>query len=642
MMKSDRIAEASPLLLTPSSSTTTSNNPFFPPPLSPLSIIPTDQDQDQKTYDRSVLGFYLFSIASEVWVITTGTLFLPVVLETYARSNGRLGPSYELPCPASNFSGESEERCAVKILFSWLDTASFSLIVYSTSVALQALTVISIGVLADDPRIRHRLLMSFATLGSLSSLLFIVLPSSTVVWPLCALLAVVANVSFGVTGVCLNSYLPSLVRLSPQVSSAQKSFESCLENYRNLVHHNRHVSSSSSPTTTTQIEEASNSLTQATSNYSSLKSLETSKISSRAIGIGYATGISVLVVIMLPLVNSLNRFEEEEKRGGGGGGAGEEMVVVVDQTFPLRVAIAVSGVWWLTNSLVASRFLGPNLYSKQSTPSIRHHDHTSREGLIVSVKKSWRGLGKTLKEWKRLPNTFIFLSAWFLLSDSFATLTSTAMLYAKTTLNLPTPSLIIVAILTPLSGIFGSLLFPFLQSNHYLPPSFSSNHSILILLILFSTLIPIWGLISLNSSSELYLLSILFGTVYGSFQSFSRTCFSELIPSKRQSGRWFGLYSITDKSSSFLGPLLVSIITNLTGQIRHGFYLILIFFVLAIPMLLKVDMERGNQDAEEFEKQLELEEEEEIRKSKFSLDGDDDDDDEFYNRDEEEEEDFQT
>ncbi|GAA5952390.1 hypothetical protein JCM3765_001958 [Sporobolomyces pararoseus] len=622
---SDRAAESSPLLLTPSTSTVSpsSTNPFFPPPHLEPDPPPPPPLQDQKThYERSVLGFYLFSIASEVWVITTGTLFLPVVLETYARSNGRLGPNFESPCPASGEVIEEDgqqvaARCSVKILFTWwLDTASFSLIVYSTSVALQALTVISIGVLADDARVRHRLLISFAIIGSLASLVFLILPSNSILWPFCSLLAIVANVSFGVTGVCLNSYLPSLVRLSPKISTAQqKTFESLHHDENDPQEHFSSSSFSSSllPTRSTRFsstetreeeeEEFSDSQTITTRRanyysevYSNLKSLETSKISSRAIAIGYAAGISILLLI-LPLVNYLTK----EMEAGGGGGK-----MMIDQTWPLRVAITVSGVWWLVVSLIASRFLGPNLDSTQQSDFSIRQDHRLMmmrgEEVVDSVKKSWKGLEKTLREWRKLPNTFIFLSAWFLLSDSFATLTSTAMLFAKTTLNLPTSSLIIVAILTPLSGILGSLLFPFLQSNHYLPsPLTSSNLSILILLISLSTLIPLWGLISLNSSLQLYLLSILFGSLYGSFQSFSRTCFSELIP-QNQTGRWFGLYSITDKSSSFLGPLLVSIITNSTGQIRHGFYLILIFFVSSIPILLKVDMERGTKDADEFEK----------------------------------------
>jgi len=93
-------------------------------------------------------GFYAYSVASEVrcaracqapplpprlgsradrppppqvFVIVAGTLFLPVVLETYARENGRLAPAFEAPCPPSGLGqppgGGAEERdqarCAV-------------------------------------------------------------------------------------------------------------------------------------------------------------------------------------------------------------------------------------------------------------------------------------------------------------------------------------------------------------------------------------------------------------------------------------------------------------------------------------------------------------------------------------------------
>lgn len=251
------------------------------------------------------------------------------------------------------------------------------------------------------------------------------------------------------------------------------------------------------------------------------------------------------------------------------------------------------------------------------------------------------------------------------------------MLFAKTTLNVPTSSLIAVAILTPLSGILGSLVFPLLESRHVVESiirkiqSFKSGSSslattsasswsssstvdsrrrrrpsnplsILILLVTLSTSIPIWGLTRLTSRQELYALACVFGMLYGSFQAYSRTAFATVIP-RSQAGRWFGLYSITDKSSSFLGPLLVSIITNETGQvspslslcfllllpsptqfvvflterlrllvsiscapppknkIRHGFYLILAFFVLSIPILSRVDLDRGMRDAELYD-----------------------------------------
>ena len=35
----------------------------------------------------------------------------------------------------------------------------------------------------------------------------------------------------------------------------------------------------------------------------------------------------------------------------------------------------------------------------------------------ASLREGWVGLGRMLREWRKLPNTFIFLGAWFLLSD---------------------------------------------------------------------------------------------------------------------------------------------------------------------------------------------------------------------------------
>ena len=109
---------------------------------------------------------------SEVFVIVSLTLFLPICLEQFARDNGLVAPERILPCSSNTTSTFAEtladaERCQVKIGWVWIDTASFrwaqvvqciigthsktgsSLYVYSISVALQALTVISMGGVAD-------------------------------------------------------------------------------------------------------------------------------------------------------------------------------------------------------------------------------------------------------------------------------------------------------------------------------------------------------------------------------------------------------------------------------------------------------------------------------------------------------------
>lgn len=82
------------------------------------------------------------------------------------------------------------------------------------------------------------------------------------------------------------------------------------------------------------------------------------------------------------------------------------------------------------------------------------------------------------------------------------------------------------------------------------------------------------------------MLAVYFGSVYGAFQSYARALYAEVIPRSQvrllepyrekqalmmsvQAARWYALFSITDKSSSFLGPLAVGLIADGTGNIRY-------------------------------------------------------------------------
>ncbi|BGP02282.1 Autophagy-type protein 22 [Rhodotorula toruloides ATCC 204091] len=528
-------------------------------------------EESEAAYTRQLWGVYAYSVASEVFPIVTGTLLLPVLLETYARQNGVLAPERVVACPPSGLggaaAGEGEEaaRCVVRLAGVWLDTASFSLMTYSASVFVQALTVISMGGLGDDPWMRHRLLTLFATSGSILCILFLFLPSASAIWPLCTLLALGANVAFGASIVCLNSYLPDLGRRHPTVLLAQAALLNARQSYAR--HRRESVSSSNT------LLSASQHLARATDAYTAAKGKATGEISARAIAVGYGAGIAVLVAL-LPVLRWL--------------GEGE-----VDGTWPLRVGVAISGMWWMVGTVPASIWLRP------STSIVKFTNSTAKATSLRShIVQGWRGLGKMLREWRRLPSTFVFLGAWFILSDCFATITSTAILFAKTTLNLPTSSLVLVSILTPLAGLVGALAFPILQHRLHL-----TTHRTLLLLVSLATIIPLWGLVALRTSTQMYLLACVFGAIYGAFQALMRACFSELIPTS-QSAQWFGVYSVTDKGSSFLGPLLVAYVTQVTGDIRHGFWVILILLLASLPVLAKVDMRKGSEDAEAFDREI--------------------------------------
>jgi len=86
--------------------------------------------------------------------------------------------------------------------------------------------------------------------------------------------------------------------------------------------------------------------------------------------------------------------------------------------------------------------------------------------------------------------------------------------------------------------------------------------------------------------------------------SFCRSMFADLVPRGRES-EFFGLYAITDKGSSWLGPLAVAAITDATHEIRHAFVFLLVLLSVPIPIIyFGVNMEQGRRDADKASEEL--------------------------------------
>lgn len=259
---------------------------------------------------------------SEVFAVCSLGLFLPILLEQFARDNGVLMPDKTVPCeppPASALAGGEEARCVVRIGWMWVDTASFrcafwlwltvhhllnarSLYVFSTSVAIQALTVISMGSLADHPRQRKPILITFAFPGSLCATLFLLLPSTHVLWPLSALLAIGANVAFGASVVALNAYLPGLAKDAEEVREKRVS-----------------VLLRAGGTEDGEVHEGV-AYKEAVKEYNTVLARTTSRISARGIALGYGSGILLLLLLLIPVT------------------------LLKGTTFSLRLCVGITGV----------------------------------------------------------------------------------------------------------------------------------------------------------------------------------------------------------------------------------------------------------------------------------------------------------
>ena len=71
------------------------------------------------------------------------------------------------------------------------------------------------------------------------------------------------------------------------------------------------------------------------------------------------------------------------------------------------------------------------------------------------------------------------------------------------------------------------------------------------------------------------------GMFQGGVQALSRSYFTKIIPAN-QSGEFFGLMDICGKGASFMGTTIVSLISQLTGNINIGVGMIAVLFVIGI------------------------------------------------------------
>jgi UMF1 family MFS transporter len=91
-------------------------------------------------------------------------------------------------------------------------------------------------------------------------------------------------------------------------------------------------------------------------------------------------------------------------------------------------------------------------------------------------------------------------------------------LFGKTTLNMPPSSLVFIGVITPISGILGSLTWPVLQRRYNW-----SNLKILIILVIMASMIPAYGCLGfvpffrrvgfggLTTRGEMFGLALFFG-----------------------------------------------------------------------------------------------------------------------------------
>ncbi|KAI1653060.1 MFS general substrate transporter [Daldinia decipiens] len=541
-------------------------------------------EDTRPTSNRELAGWYMYAFAAETYVICAISSFIPILLESLARENGVLLRDRESPCTRT-----SDGPCVVTVVGVEINTASFAMYTFSISVLLQALLVVSISCAADHGNYRKRLLLTFAWIGSFCVMCYIFISKEIYIFG--ALLAIISNTSFGASFVLLNSFLPLLVRHHPKVlESVAGVFEDDDPEPDTMIDtHSRSTSPTlaehppNNPTTPLLSRNDGSSDIhdlRRIPTHEELTSIElqlSSEISAKGTGIGYGAALFVQCASILILVS------------------------MHSSVWSQRVVLFCIGAWWAIFTIPAAIWL-----RARPGPPLAESQHRGTRAWISYIAYSWKNLFRTVKLARHLIDVVLFLASWFLISDAVATTSSTAILFAKTTLHMEPWALGMINVISTTTGVVGAFGWSFVSKYFKLRP----HQTVLSCIALFE-IIPIygllgylpfvqrWGVFGLQQPWEMYPLAAVYGLVLGGLSSYCRSLYGELIPPGSEAA-FYALYAITDKGSSIFGPVIVGAIIDASGEIRPAFWFLAALVSLPAPFIYFVNVERGKFEGEKL------------------------------------------
>ncbi|MGB9378452.1 MAG: MFS transporter [Mycobacteriales bacterium] len=240
----------------------------------------------------------------------------------------------------------------------------------------------------------------------------------------------------------------------------------------------------------------------------------------------------------------------------------------------VRLSLLSAGLWWALWSVVPLRVL--RRYRPQWTPDAR----------TSIVRAGFGQLRQTFSEAKAYPLTLAFLLAYLIYNDGIQTVISLASVYGAEELKLEQGTLIQAILLVQFVAFGGALLLGRLARRY------GARDVVLASLGLWTVAVAVGMLLPAGSPTGFYALAMLIGLVLGGSQALSRSMFSQLIPTGKEA-EYFSLYEISERGTSWLGPLLFGLVFQITGSYRSAIASLVVFFVIGAALLARVDLRRA-------------------------------------------------
>ena len=287
------------------------------------------------------------------------------------------------------------------------------------------------------------------------------------------------------------------------------------------------------------------------------------------------TGYSASLIFydsMLADVTTADRMDQVSSQGYAWGYIGSCVPFVVclmivlgagklgiSMELAMGISFFVTAAWWVLMTV-------PMLKTYRQKNYVERKPHAFRE--------SFARIGKTFLNVRKKKKIFLFLLAFFFYIDGVYTIIDMATAYGSA-LGLDSTGLLLVLLVTQIVAFPCAILFGRLARR------FRTEHLITVCVVAYIG-IALFACV-LRTQTQFWILAIFVGMFQGGIQALSRSYYAKIIPPE-QSGEYFGLLDICGKGASFIGTAIVSVVSQLTGDINKGVAMIVVLFVVGVVL----------------------------------------------------------
>jgi UMF1 family MFS transporter len=242
-----------------------------------------------------------------------------------------------------------------------------------------------------------------------------------------------------------------------------------------------------------------------------------------------------------------------------------------------RISLGSAGLWWAIFTIIPLLALRQHQPIKAIPPG--------ENPLSVGLKQ----LRDTASKLPRYPQTLLFLAGYLLYNDGIQTVIALSSQFGQEELGIPLSTLTSVILMVQFVAFFGALAMGWLATR------LGAKRTVMASLVVW-TLVVVYAYAVLRNTIEFWLMAVVIGLILGGSQALSRSMFSQMIP-PGQEAEYYSLYEVGERGTSWIGPLLFGLTLQFTGSYRQAILSLIVFFVVGLLLLSRVDIRRAAREA---------------------------------------------